>query len=181
MRSNTLNMPRQSDSELCMLLYMHNQLAQYLKDNKEQILETWLTSAVVPSVPRCNEHTEHSGAIPVSYLSVVIDQVIYNLQHGQFANAENNKNTLNTFLGHTCACRNNQLVCDEVRDSGSKSFSSIFDADWDSDSEFNQFDRDYAKFRIDEILQNFFSLEIERCSQEQRNHKCPYKVKALAH
>jgi hypothetical protein len=159
---------------------MNKPLAQYLKDNKEQILETWLTSAIVPSVPRCNSHTEQTGAIPVSYLSEVIDQVIYNLQHGQFSINEGKQNSLNTFLGHTCACRNNRLVCDEVRESGCKSFSSIFEEDWDIDFEFNEFDRDYAKFRIDEILQDFFSLEIDRCSQEQRNHKCPYKVKALA-
>lgn len=155
---------------------MHLQLAQYIKDNKEHILEHWITEAEVPSLTHCNCSSGSEGIIPLSYLSYAIDQVITHLQSGKFTPQSPKEPHLNDFLGHTCICRDNARVCTEIRDAGYVAFQVIFSEDWDSEHEFDDVDREYASTRIGQILTEFFKEEITQCAMGARFPNCPQRT-----
>lgn len=153
---------------------MHLHLAQYLKDNREHILEHWITEAEVPSLIHCRCSNGSEGIIPLSYLSRAIEQVITKLETGNFRKLNESETHLNDFLGHTCTCRDNTRVCTEIRDSGYVAFLSIFGEDWDTYHEFDEVDREYASLRISQILSEYFEEEIALCAMGKLRNDCPY-------
>jgi hypothetical protein len=155
---------------------MHLHIAQYIDDNREHIIESWLTEAEVPTVSCASNESADKGIIPESYLSQVVEQVSRKLREGHFDLLSQDRIRLNSFLGHTCACRDNVNVCTEIRDSGYQAFLQIFNDPWDSEHEFDATDRAYASTRIGQILTEFFNQEIQDCSMKTVENSCPHST-----
>lgn len=155
---------------------MHAHLVSYLQDNREQIIENWLTEADVPA-PRGNPTEDVEGVVPYAFFSGAFDSVLQCLAHTSAVNEDREQVHLNAFLGLTCDCKERAFggrVCMELHDSGLTAFMSVFAEDWDTEHEFNELDRECSKDLINHALSGFFAREIELCYHRTFRVDCPF-------
>jgi len=154
---------------------MHTRLVSYLLDNRDHIIENWLTEAEVPP-PNKSESSEQ-GLVPYAFFASAFDSVLKRLEQGSAAKNNPEALHLNQFLGITCDCRERCFggrVCMELHDAGLQAFMSVFEEDWDTDQEFNELDHEHNKDLINHALSGFFGQEIETCHHRTFRSDCPF-------
>ena len=155
---------------------MHQRLVSYLQDNREHIIENWLTEAVIPA-PQGSPTEDGEGVVPYAFFAGAFDSVVQRLARGADAKEDSGLTHLNAFLGLTCDCKQRAFggrVCMELHDSGLTAFMSVFAEDWDTDHEFNDLDRECSKDLINHALSGFFGREIELCLHRTFRVDCPF-------
>jgi hypothetical protein len=153
---------------------MHARLVSYLRDNRDQVIENWLTEAEVPPP---NGATSEGGVVPFAFFADAFESVIKIIDTGELPKENTNFTHINSFLGATCDCKQRCFggrICIELHDSGLTAFMSVFDEEWDCDQEFNQLDRTYYQDRINHALSGYFAKEIEHCSRKDFRTDCPF-------
>lgn len=156
---------------------MHTRLVSYLKDNRDQIIENWLTEAEIPAPKSDEAETLDMGVVPYAFFSNAFDCVVQIIETGAQKKPNPDIIHINAFLGTTCDCKQRCFggrICIELHDSGLTSFMSVFDEDWDTDHEFNQLDRELSADLINHALSGFFSREIELCKRKDFRTDCPF-------
>lgn len=154
---------------------MHARLVSYLKDNRDQVIENWLTEVEIPA-PNGSKGLE-GGVVPYAFFADAFDSVLEILEYGPSHKTKNGGTHLNSFLGLTCDCRERCFggrVCMELHDAGLKAYMSVFDDEWDTDHEFNKLDRECCKDLINHALSGFFGKEIEGCHSKTFRNDCPF-------
>lgn len=156
---------------------MHARLVSYLQDNREYIIENWLTEAEIPAPQGTLTDCGDEGVVPYAFFSGAFDSVVQRLALGAEAGNVNEITHLNAFLGLTCDCKQRAFggrVCLELHDSGLTAFMSVFAADWDTEHEFSELDRECSKDLINHALSGFFGREIELCLYRTFRADCPF-------
>lgn len=157
---------------------MHARLISYLKDNKDQIVETWLLEAEIPVL-----HNDQAGSSPrptgvsVEFLAQSFDRTLNVIGSGKAPDKLEPGIHLDDMLGVTCTCKQRTMggrVCIELHDSGLVAFLSVFDQNWDASREFNEFDREHFADLINHALSGVFSSEIEHCHYKHFRSDCPF-------
>jgi hypothetical protein len=172
---------------------MLTHLICYLQDNRDQIIENWLTETEIPAAepadtepadtepadtePADTEPAE-GGAIPYALFADAFNTVIQTLQNdNQPLPDRADRVNINHFIGLTCDCMKHGFdgrVCLELHETGLSAFMSVFDDEWDIDHEFNPLDRKLCSDRISHALSSFFSREIELCQGRESRPDCPF-------
>ena len=172
---------------------MHSRLLSYLRDNRDQIIESWLTEAELPaplaatSGDRAAESDPASlsvsplvaGVAPYTFFEEAFDAVLRVIESGDSGAARRSAPQLGGFLGRTCECRARTFggrVCMELHDSGLAAFLSVFSEDWDVAHEFNALDREVCAEKINHALSGFFGHEVEQCPHRQSRRDCPFSA-----
>ena len=174
MRSDVRNMLRQAKGLCAIIKTMHTRLVSYLRDNRDQVIENWLTEADVPAP---EDSDTGAGVVPYAFYADAFDRVVKTIESGVAPTDDEALIYINDFLGTTCDCKQRCFggrVCIELHDSGLKAFMSVFDEDWDCDHEFNQLDRKCCEDRINHALSGFFAREIEHCKHKDFRTDCPF-------
>ncbi|NBB78690.1 MAG: hypothetical protein GVY36_04495 [Verrucomicrobia bacterium] len=159
---------------------MHTRLVSYLQDNRDQIIENWLTEVEVPAPARSPGGED--GVVPYAFLADAFDSVLGVIRDGRGPDVRSGTMHLENFLGITCECEERCFggrVCMELHDAGLEAFMSVFESSWDTEHEFNAFDREYSKDLINQALSGFFGQEIERCPHRQSRNDCPFVTQHL--
>ncbi len=154
---------------------MHARLVSYLRDNRDQIIENWLTEVEIPA-PISSTGAD-GGVVPYEFFTTAFEATLETLEHGPNAKTNAAGLRLNEFLGITCDCKARCFggrVCMELHDAGLEAFMSVFGEDWDAAHEFNEFDRECNKDLINHALSGFFSREIETCHHKTFRSDCPF-------
>lgn len=153
---------------------MHARLVSYLRDNRDQIIENWLTEVDIPAPI---ESEAAHGIVPYHFFTTAFEAVTKILADGNDAKVEARGTRLSDFLGLTCDCKARCLggrVCMELHDSGLQAFMSVFANDWDAAHEFNELDRKCNQDLINHALSGFFAQEIEACNHKIFRSDCPF-------
>lgn len=156
---------------------MHARLVSYLQDNRDQIIENWLTEAEIPAPISGQAAGAEEGVVPYAFFSGAFDSVLQRLARGSEAPDTPELTHLNAFLGLTCDCKQRAFggrVCMELHDSGLTAFMSVFGEDWDTEHEFSELDRECSKDLINHALSGFFGKEIELCLHRTFRVDCPF-------
>jgi hypothetical protein len=156
---------------------MHARLVSYLKDNRDQILENWLTEAEVPAPSDHGNAIAGGGINPFTFYADAFDSILHHLKNGKLERTAKNVLHLNEFLGMTCDCKQRCFggrVCIELHDSGLNAFMSVFAEEWDTEHEFSELDRKHSEARINDALSDFFGKEIELCHHKNFRSDCPF-------
>lgn len=156
---------------------MHTRLVNYLRDNRDQIIENWLTEAEIPPPQGNSADSAADGVVPYTFFTGAFENVVQRLEQGPDAKNDSELTHLKAFLGLTCDCKQRCFggrVCMELHDSGLTAFMSVFADDWDTDHEFNQLDRELGKDLINHALSGFFGKEIELCTHRIFRTDCPF-------
>lgn len=182
-------MPRQQSAEYGILRPMHSRLVSYLRDNRDQIIENWLSEAELPAPlaaaaggsPLAGQAPAPviSGVAPYTFFEQAFDAVLRVIERGDAAAVRQQSPHLGTFLGQTCECRARTFggrVCMELHDSGLAAFLSVFNEDWDVGQEFNALDREVCAEKINHALSGFFGHEVEQCPHKESRHDCPFSA-----
>jgi hypothetical protein len=159
---------------------MHNRLISYLQDNRDQVIEYWLTEVEVPAP--ANSMSTDDGVIPYAFLAEAFDAVLKTIKTGSAQLDQGDRLHLDNFLGITCECKERHFggrVCMELHDAGLRAFMSIFESNWDTEHEFNTLDRECCKDLINQALSGFFGQEIERCPHRDSRNDCPFVTQQL--
>ena len=154
---------------------MHARLVSYLRDNRDQIIENWLTEVEMPA-PIDSEGAD-SGSVPYEFFAKALEAILEILENGPDARIKTEVLHLNRFLGITCDCRERCFggrVCMELHDSGLQAFMSVLGEDWDAAQEFTPLDRECSKDLINHALSTFFSREIGLCHHKTFRNDCPF-------
>lgn len=154
---------------------MHARLVSHLRDNRDQIIENWLTEVDVPAPNQSLD--SDSGVVPYAFFTSTFDAVLKTLAAGSGTKPRTEGLRLNQFLGLTCDCRERCFggrVCMELHDSGLHAFMSVFEDDWDAEHEFSELDRECSKDLINHALSGFFGREIEHCHRKTFRSDCPF-------
>lgn len=154
---------------------MHERLVSYLQDNRDQVIENWLTEVEIPA-PNGSQGIE-GGVVPYAFFADAFDTVLGLLEHGPDHSGKDGSVHLNSFLGLTCDCRERCFggrVCMELHDAGLKAYMSVFEDEWDTDHEFNELDRECSKDLINHALSGFFGKEIDNCHSRTFRSDCPF-------
>ncbi|WP_309387142.1 hypothetical protein [Cerasicoccus frondis] len=158
---------------------MNRRLVSYLRDNRDHIIENWLTECDLPPPPA---HAECEGSVPVAFLEGTFDRILERIS-GEKAQchcpSHKTRLTMTDVLGVTCACQTNRLrgyVCLELHEAGIRAFHEIMNDNWDSQREFNDFDREAALKLINESLAWIFGQEIFRCPNRIGKDDCPFTL-----
>lgn len=157
---------------------MNQRLVSYLEDNRDFIIETWLTEADLPPPQGVNGC---EGSVPVAFLESLFDRVLDRLCGRENCHCPDEKRRVQfrEVLGVTCACQSNRLrghVCLELHDSAVRAFQAVFVDEWDPEGEFNQFDREMGLRAVHESLSFIFGQEIFGCPKRVGNAKCPFTL-----
>jgi hypothetical protein len=150
-------------------------MVSYLQDNRDQIIENWLTEVEIPA-PIESSGVE-GGVVPYEFFTTTFDAVLRVVERGAHSKPREGGLHLNSFLGITCDCRARRFggrVCMELHDSGLKAFMSVFDDEWDTEHEFNALDRKHCKNLINHALSGFFGEEIDLCHHRKLHDDCPF-------
>lgn len=153
---------------------MHRRLVSYLRDNRDQILESWLTEADLPLPQGGSDLCGCQGTVPLSYLQRIFDQVMHTLQGKISSDAAPH---LDDILGVTCTCRDRTRggrVCIELHESGLRAFLAVFDEAWDADGEFSPLDRECCTHLINQSLSKVIQREIATCEHKHSRNDCPF-------
>ncbi|MEM8868151.1 MAG: hypothetical protein AAGC73_07770 [Verrucomicrobiota bacterium] len=156
---------------------MHPRLVSYLKDNRDQIIENWLTETQVPSVKSELETVELTGLVPLEFYNHAFDTILATIWSGEAPTFVFNSMHLDHYLGITCSCRSRCYggrVCIELHEAGLKAFMSVFREDWDTEAEFSPTDRTCFADIINHGLSGFFKAEIEHCDFKEIRKDCPF-------
>ena len=157
---------------------MHSRFISYLQDNRDQIIENWLTEAEIPAAGTQETDPSAMGVVPYAFFANAFDSVTRILQNEVSSQFEShNTMHINNFIGLTCDCKQHCFggrVCMELHESGLEAFMSVFEEDWDTDHEFNQLDREHCAARINHALSGFFGREIELCKRKDFRPDCPF-------
>jgi hypothetical protein len=156
---------------------MHLRLVSYLRDNRDQIIENWLTEAEIPSPQGGSAEFMGEGVVPYAFFASAFEDVVARLEGGSTAKSADDAAHLSSFLGLTCECKQRCFggrVCMELHDSGLMAFMSVFADDWDAAHEFSELDRECSKDLINHALSGFFGREIELCAHRIFRKDCPF-------
>jgi len=166
---------------------MHDRLCAYLRDNRDQILEHWLTEAELP-LPEETNQTAVMGAVPLAFLEGAFDRVLATIagkpcrcnghDWRKLHHAEGAMH-LDDFLNVTCACRIQKFggrVCLELQKAGFLAFTSVFNREWDAGAEFNDDERVRSAELINEALAATFGQEVLICKHRLERPDCPFSV-----
>ena len=157
---------------------MHAHLISYLRDNRDQIIETWLLEAEIPTIPTDEPSPPTCPAgVPLEFLAQTFDRTLDVIQSGTAPGKKAPGMHLDDILGVTCTCKQRTMggrVCIELHDSGLVAFLSVFDATWDASGEFSEFDREHFADLINHALSGVFSSEIEHCHYKHFRSDCPF-------
>ncbi len=156
---------------------MQAHLISYLRDNRDQIIENWLTEAELPAASHHEVGCESSGVAPYEYLGQAFDTVLKIIDTGRVPTTNPDEMHLNDFLGATCTCKARCFggrVCMELHDSGLKAFMSVFDEDWDADHEFTVIEVAKCEELINHALSGFIGQQVEECNLKQFRTDCPF-------
>ncbi|MDQ8209289.1 hypothetical protein QEH52_17310 [Coraliomargarita sp. SDUM461003] len=154
---------------------MHARLVSYLRDNRDQIIENWLTEVEIPAP--IESKGQESGVVPYEFFTKALDAVLDLIENGPAAGKNPRVLHLNKFLGITCDCRERCFggrVCLELHDSGLHAFMSVFDDEWDAEHEFSLLDRECSQDLINHALSIFFNQEIKLCLHKTFRNDCPF-------
>lgn len=154
---------------------MRARLLSYLRDNRDQIIENWLTETEVPA-PIQSTGAE-GGTVPYEFFTSAFSAILDTIANETDGPTAQQVGHLNQFLGKTCDCRercSGGRVCLELHESGLRAYMSVFDEDWDAEREFDELDREHSKGLINRALSAFFGREIEHCSQRTLRNDCPF-------
>ena len=154
---------------------MHARLVSYLRDNRDQIIENWLTEVEIPAP--IESKGQESGVVPYEFFTKALDAVLDLIENGPDAGKNPRVLHLNKFLGITCDCRERCFggrVCLELHDSGLHAFMSVFDDEWDAEHEFSLLDRECSQDLINHALSIFFNQEIKLCLHKTFRSDCPF-------
>jgi hypothetical protein len=154
---------------------MRARLLSYLRDNRDQIIENWLTETEVPAP--IQSIGVAGGTVPYEFFTSAFSAILDILANDTDSPPALEVQHLNCFLGKTCDCRercSGGRVCLELHESGLRAYMSVFDEDWDAEQEFNERDRAHSKNLINRALSAFFGREIEHCSQKNLRNDCPF-------
>lgn len=154
---------------------MHAHLVSYLQDNRDQVIENWLTEVEIPAPIRSSD--SEGGVVPYAFFAQAFDAVLNIIEHGPEAKAAPKVVHLNEFLGITCDCRERCFggrVCMELHDSGLHAFMTVFDEEWDAEHEFSELDRELSKDLINHALSGFFGKEVDLCQHKAFRNDCPF-------
>ena len=158
---------------------MNKRLCSYLRDNRDHIIENWVMESDLPPPA---DHTECEGSVPVAFLEGVFERILERIGGEKPAChcvSESHKVELRQILGVTCACQTNRLrghVCLELHEAGIRAFGAIMQDNWDSQHEFNEFDRENSLKAINEALAWIFGQEIFRCPHRVGKQDCPFTL-----
>jgi hypothetical protein len=157
---------------------MHRRLVSYLRDNRDQILENWLTEIDLPLPPHLPDTRDCQGTIPLSYLQAVFDKVILSLQ-GKTNQTSNTASSdgLDSIINVTCSCHDKShrgRVCLELHEAGLRAFHTIFEDAWDADGEFSPLDRECCMSLINQALGKVIQNEIQNCQHKHSRSDCPF-------
>lgn len=172
---------------------MHSRLVSYLRDNRDHIIENWLSEAELPApLGRLSGAggvvgagaslagaTTVAGLAPYTFFEKAFDAVLAVIEHGDIRAAQDHAPQLGQFLGRTCECRARTFggrVCMELHDSGLAAFLSVFSQDWDVAQEFSALDREICAEKINHALSGFLGHEVEHCPHKQNRHDCPFSA-----
>ncbi|WP_309396401.1 hypothetical protein [Cerasicoccus maritimus] len=156
---------------------MNKRLVSYLRDNRDHIIENWLTESDLPP-PVVNSDSE--GSVPVVFLEEVFDHVLGRIGGREAVNllaGESPRMHLQDILGVTCACqteRERGYVCVELHEAGVRAFGAVLSDNWDTQHEFTDFDREQSLRLINEALAWIFGQEIFRCPHRIGKDDCPF-------
>ena len=156
---------------------MHTRLVSYLRDNRDHIIENWLTEAEIPAPQGKAEKTPEDGVVPYVFFATAFDDIVQRIELGPEAKGQRDVTHMNNFLGLTCDCKKRCFggrVCMELHDSGLTAFMSVFDEKWDTGHEFNELDRECSEDLINHALSSFFGKEIELCLHRTFRTDCPF-------
>lgn len=159
---------------------MHTRLVSYLQDNRDQIIENWLTEVEVPAPPK--SPGAQDGVVPYAFLAVAFDSVLQIIKNGSAKDERVGSSHLESFLGITCECKERCFggrVCMELHDAGLEAFMSVFESSWDTEREFNALDRECGKDLINQALSGFFGQEIDHCPHRKSRNDCPFVTQHL--
>lgn len=157
---------------------MNRRLVSYLQDNRDFIIENWLTEADVPPPAGANGC---EGSVPVAFLEGLFERVVDRLSGRDRCHCpgETKKLAFDDVLGVTCACQTQRLrghVCLELHDAGLRAFTKVFEDEWDPQGEFNQLDRETSLRLVHESLANIFSQEVFQCPHRPGKQDCPFTL-----
>lgn len=157
---------------------MNQRLVSYLRDNRDFIIENWLTEADLPP-PENASGCE--GSVPVAFLDGVFDRVLDRISGRHECHCQDHKHQVafSQVLGVTCACQTHRLrghVCLELHEAGARAFNAVFSDNWDAEGEFNQLDRESGLRQINEALAWIFGQEIFRCPKRIGKADCPFSL-----
>lgn len=158
---------------------MQQRLVSYLKDNRDQIVENWLTEAELPAPLAAAGSGQHEGIVPYAFFSEAFEAVIRVVESGDPGAARAQSPQLASFLGQTCECRARTFggrVCMELHDSGLTAFLGVFSEEWDVAHEFSALDRERCAEQINHALSGFFGHEIDQCPHKDQRHDCPFSA-----
>jgi hypothetical protein len=161
---------------------MHERLISYLKDNRDQILETWLLEAEIPAL--YGESADAPADVPLTLFAHAFERTLNVIQTGNSLKEETAFDIsnlpdmhLDDILGVTCTCKlgaKGGRVCIALYDSGLIAFLSVLDSNWDADHEFNECDRTQYTHLINHALSTVFTYEIEHCQHKTQRSDCPF-------
>ncbi len=158
---------------------MNERLVNYLQDNRDFIIENWLTEADLPPPEGASSY---EGSAPVAFLEGLFERVIDRISgRASTCRGPNNDQevTFKDVLGVTCVCQTHRLrghVCLELHEAGIRAFDAVFNDHWDSEREFNEFDRELGLRVINESLSWIFSQEIFHCPHRVGKEDCPFTL-----
>lgn len=157
---------------------MHHRFVSHLRDNRDQIIESWLTGVELPPPADGGEDGDGAGVVPLAFLYRVFDRVLAEVGgRGHPRGAETPPVHLDDFLGHTCRCRDGCArgrVCLELHESGLRAFLSVFEAEWDTCGEFSALDRECCAERLRHAFSEVFAEEVGRCRMRLFRPDCPF-------
>ncbi len=183
---------------------MHQRLVSYLRDNRDQILENWLTEVDLPLPDLDSALNGCQGTVPLAFLEGAFDRVLERLEgkpctchreNGQAStNGKNGSQSCNghngshgcnghlhldNFLNVTCACRIRRVggrVCIELHLAGLRAFQSVFVDGWDASEDFNDFERARCNELIHHALSSVFGDEVQACEHRHARPDCPFAI-----
>lgn len=169
-----------SQGVLCDNGAMNERLVSYLKDNRDQILENWITEADLP-LPESTPTTNGChGTVPLAFLESTFDRILGRLS-GHACNCPKEENGpemhLDDILNVTCACKSQRFggrVCMELHDSGLRAFMSVLNDTWDTEGEFSKLDRECSADLINHALAWNFGQEVTNCQHKLERKDCPF-------
>ncbi len=160
------------------LANVQERLVSYLEDNQDQIVESWLTGAVVPEC-LCNMPAADCDRALLRFIKGAMEAVLLQLgghtpPNGGWTRGER----LLELLDATgwCPCDGSQAgLCAQLRQAGSSAFESVLSDVWDSSGEFSPEERAQALQLIDMALATFVNpAVIQRCRRVLRSgHHVP--------
>ncbi|MEM1222459.1 MAG: hypothetical protein AAGH40_06815 [Verrucomicrobiota bacterium] len=142
---------------------MHQHLISYLSDNRDHIIENWLTETQVPEFSEGPEEMELREILHLDFYKRAFESVLTSISTKKspffFSRAIHIGRHLS--IGRF---RKKYGFIDQVQnglhEAGLKAFMNVFKEDWDAGSEFSRTDRKYLEDLIGRSLSDFLVTEM---------------------